>query len=577
MEGNVHGWRMTVIAALAALVLAGCDEAAQPSSSAWASCLGRFDLPAGTSFRVHVPPGSSDGVRLRRPPADADTTLTAEQMVSWRAGRPIALATAELEMPSADTRLVLTGTDGRDLLVTGPRRLRLLPAGQTPLVTLDGAPPPEGDVLPKGTAGVVTIPLGAATDAPGGIIVQVAEAGQARLVPQVRDGLVPRLVPSDDGPILRVRLPRPGVEFTAERQRELRACVLPAERTDAVRAEIVAVRPEGTGAALVSARVPDGTLQPTTWVRWQPIRLLVTDSDGGNARFGAVWTLWPTAAAVAAALLVAATAATLGWLVARGADRLDQTKKRNWLLGLFAGRDNVPSLSLFQVFLWTLVTLWALVYVALRTAQPVALTAQVMALLGFAGATSVAARWIAADRTPGTFPESKDVGGFWSMVMMDGKPDLLRVQLLAFTLFAVAYVTVQVLRNAAFPVLDDNLLLLMGVSNLTYLGGKLAEPTPLQRAAALQPVRDAAERRLKDLKDVRDKAKKDLDQAQKGAAANPAPPNKLELEAEAKRLAEEVKRLEGPPAEAGEIGKAEKTLADLDKAWKDALASVPRT
>ena len=168
------------------------------------------------------------------------------------------------------------------------------------------------------------------------------------------------------------------------------------------------------------------------------------------------------------------------------------------LLGLFVGPDNVPSLSLFQVFLWTVVTLWALVYVFLRTAAPVALTPQIMALLGFAGAASVAARWISSGRTPGALPRSRDVQGFWSMVMVDGRPDLLRLQLFAFTPFAVGYVVARVVQNTAFPVLDDNLLL-MGVSDLTYLGGKLAEANPLQRAPALQPARDAAQRELDDL------------------------------------------------------------------------------
>jgi len=117
----------------------------------------------------------------------------------------------------------------------------------------------------------------------------------------------------------------------------------------------------------------------------------------------------------------------------------------------------------------------------------------------------------------------------------------------------------------------------MGVSNLTYLGGKLAEANPLQRAAALQPARDAAQRELDDLKAQLGKARQDLQQARAAAAADPPPADKAALDAEVGRLTKEVERLEGTrAAPGGETGGAQKRLDDLDKALKDALAGAVR-
>jgi len=80
-----------------------------------------------------------------------------------------------------------------------------------------------------------------------------------------------------------------------------------------------------------------------------------------------------------------------------------------------------------------------------------------------------------------------------------GRFDLLKLQLLVFTLLIVLYVIYRVAREGAFPALDENFLLLMGVSNGVYLGSKLTGPTPAQVAEAQNQIADQLQKITKDM------------------------------------------------------------------------------
>ena len=178
---------------------------------------------------------------------------------------------------------------------------------------------------------------------------------------------------------------------------------------------------------------------------------------------------------------------------------------QKWTLPrLFVGQDGEPSLSLFQMYLWTWLVLTGMFYVFFMSGNLLNVTEQVLILLGLAGLSTISSRFVganAAGSTPGTGT------GFWGMFLVGGKPDLLRLQMFIFTLAIWFYVAARVFYEQAFPVLDANVLLLMGVSNGVYVGAKWA--------ASGNPLAELNKRRLEldTAKDIMDKAKKQYEEA----------------------------------------------------------------
>ena len=164
-----------------------------------------------------------------------------------------------------------------------------------------------------------------------------------------------------------------------------------------------------------------------------------------------------------------------------------------WWMGLIIGQDGQPSLSLFQIIIWTILTVWSLLFVAFNTGNLMTMTEQVMILLGFAGVGSLTARWIASRRQLSTTSPANeaDPPRFWAMLEADGKVDLFKVQLLLFTVLIAGYVAFRIVRQSAFPELDPQFLLLMGISNGLYVGTKFTQTSPLAIAGARKIELDA--------------------------------------------------------------------------------------
>jgi hypothetical protein len=235
-----------------------------------------------------------------------------------------------------------------------------------------------------------------------------------------------------------------------------------------------------------------------------PVEIVAATTDGqyvGHGGFVAVSRLWGGALATLAAL------GLFWWLstvrhearreeiaVVRGVAAAP--KKQEWdndwkqrFSSLFIGTDNQPSLSLFQIFVWTVITVWGLLYVYVVTGSLLSLTTEMMTLLGIAGTGSVLSRWISSGGADGAAPKPGDERksiSLWEMLSTDGRFDLLKLQLLVFTLTIAVYVVWRIADTAAFPVLDVNTLLLLGVSQGVYIGGKLAGTTALSRAQQLK-------------------------------------------------------------------------------------------
>jgi len=139
------------------------------------------------------------------------------------------------------------------------------------------------------------------------------------------------------------------------------------------------------------------------------------------------------------------------------------------LLRFMTGNSGQQSLSLFQMFIWTVLVLVGMVYVFFMSGDLLNISQQVLVLVGLAGSGSIGARWIAGSNAVG---KKKRPLGFWGMFVVNGVPDLLRLQLFLFTTTIWLYVAARVFYEQRFPELDTNVLLLMGISNSIYLGTK---------------------------------------------------------------------------------------------------------
>ncbi|MER8542624.1 hypothetical protein NKH17_24870 [Mesorhizobium sp. M1334] len=296
------------------------------------------------------------------------------------------------------------------------------------------------------------------------------------------------------------------------------------------------VAPGADGITNVVLNVPSDVLPDTSLLTL--VDLAVASTDGQYTAHGSF---------VAFSRLYASIIATLftgllfwGLLHVRHMKTVPNSiaRKNEWgrfFAGLFISEgDNDPSLSLFQVFFWTAVTVWGFFYSFTVTGSLLKMTPEMMVLLGIAGTGSVLARWIAISRGGSTSqPTGSEVQApadaqraepldFWQILNTNGQFDLLKLQLLLFTLLIGVYVICRIAESASFPVLDTNTLLLLGVSQGVYIGGKLGGTTPLARAQALKLDLDlaaqaaaklAAEiRQLEEDRDTFKKEKEALDQ-----------------------------------------------------------------
>lgn len=285
---------------------------------------------------------------------------------------------------------------------------------------------------------------------------------------------------------------------------------------------VVETKSQSTGAATIRLAVPSTVLPAFPGVDSiiLPVRVAVASLDGQYRAYGGFSAFAKGYIAIAAVLIAAMLFYWLATL--RGAqvekelekDR-EQTVKTltdrgdsagaaavqskplgtaHWFVGLFMGPDRDPSLSLFQIFFWTVITVWGLLYVYGVTGSLLTMTASMMALLGIAGVGSVAARWVAAanapegsgSQAPGAQSDPAKGFQFWQMLSTNGSFDLLKLQLFVFTLTIGTYVVWRIADTAAFPELDANTLLLLGVSQGVYIGGKVAGGTGLSKAQALK-------------------------------------------------------------------------------------------
>jgi hypothetical protein len=131
------------------------------------------------------------------------------------------------------------------------------------------------------------------------------------------------------------------------------------------------------------------------------------------------------------------------------------------------------SLSNVQVCMWTMLVLFALCYVWYATGEILTISSGVLILLGISGVTTVSARTLEALQAPKDSVATQTASARDLITSEDGNIDLVRFQMLAFTIFTWIYAFVSVLKSEGLPEIPENLYLLMGISNATYVASKL--------------------------------------------------------------------------------------------------------
>jgi len=147
--------------------------------------------------------------------------------------------------------------------------------------------------------------------------------------------------------------------------------------------------------------------------------------------------------------------------------------------------SNRYSLSLAQLMIWTFITLFGLVFVWKMTQSFMEITPQVLMLLGIGGGTAAFTRIQAASRLqdiPYRFhkllqsadaprkPKLADI-----ISTSDGRPNLIKYQLITFTILIACIVLFEIVNKFGFPTLSDGLIALMGLSSAVYIGNDLSK------------------------------------------------------------------------------------------------------
>lgn len=273
-------------------------------------------------------------------------------------------------------------------------------------------------------------------------------------------------------------------------------------------AGVSSTRAGDSGNAKLLIALPPGAF-PVGGAWHHPVSVAVVSSDGRYAAVGSFTAVSRPWAAAAATVIAVALLGSL--MLLRGRQlTTDTTGSRPWFSGLFIGADGDPSLSLWQTFVWTVITVWGLLYVFIVAGSLLTLTPEMMGLLGIAGTGSVLARWIATSSgSTSRPPASAGFPGvpapprqhlFWQMLSSNGSFDLLKLQLFIFTMLIAMYVVGRIADAAAFPTLDINTLLLMGVSQGVYITGKAVGAGTVARAQAMKAQFDAGAEQMDNLR-----------------------------------------------------------------------------
>jgi hypothetical protein len=378
---------------------------------------------------------------------------------------------------------------------------------------------------------------------------------------------------------------------------ELTACVVDASESDLPphRAMVTEVNSKSGEPVTIALTMPEGALE-TTLSPVQAFVIGLTNSGGKIVAYGLVEYFTPGWAAAVSLLALILIFPILGVNMSLPPGQRAGLGARVLLKPMYRGADGYLSISLLQITLWTVVASWAIAYVFLRSYSLLSMTPEVMGLLGFAGATAVSARIIAGRRRPfmrdeqgnivpakskiakdapsprearrsrrwlrrrdaeayaqpnepqqaGDAERKKDRsrGSDWmSLVSGQNGFDLVKFQLLLFTVLTAAYVVYRVFKEGVFPALSPEFLLLMGISNSVYLANKFVNPSELDTLEALTIRKDEIGDEVKNLEDRKAELAKRVAAIEKEAASDALTKEKTDAEARIKEITAELEKL----------------------------------
>jgi hypothetical protein len=154
------------------------------------------------------------------------------------------------------------------------------------------------------------------------------------------------------------------------------------------------------------------------------------------------------------------------------------------------------SLSRLQILFFTLIVLGTLFYLFLRTGVVANLSADLLYLLGISGAGTVLAQTVSTSRTPrGTVPfaaltwlaahgvlREARAPRVRDLFFSGGEFDIYKLQNLVFSPFVGLTVLAAGVSDLAALDIPDNLMALLGLSQVVYVGGKAVQPAPTAEA-----------------------------------------------------------------------------------------------
>ena len=155
---------------------------------------------------------------------------------------------------------------------------------------------------------------------------------------------------------------------------------------------------------------------------------------------------------------------------------------RNLLLRIISTQDGYASLSQMQIVLWTFVVGMSAIYVMTLSGNLISISTGTLTLLGIASGAGLLARVPQPGPAPAQAAPGAAIEPEWADLIIpdrgNGEIDVTRLQMLAFTLIVAAFVVVKVVVDYEIPTIPDSFLVLMGISNGVYVGGRRLPSLP---------------------------------------------------------------------------------------------------
>ncbi|ABE39413.1 hypothetical protein RPD_2178 [Rhodopseudomonas palustris BisB5] len=200
------------------------------------------------------------------------------------------------------------------------------------------------------------------------------------------------------------------------------------------------------------------------------------------------------------------------WLVSRAFAFVSKKKLSGWdavnPIQITAGQDRRGSLSSFQIFFFTMIVFSMLLVVLLRTGILSDLSTTILELIGISGIGAAAAKGTDSSKgnlSPANLTWLHNKGWydspsvttpreptFYDLISSDDAFDVYRFQSLVFTVAVGVALLIGGLTQLASFTIPQNILGILGLSQIVYIAGKLVSPSDAARLdAAVTELREA--------------------------------------------------------------------------------------